>query len=726
MPHYYSMQDTPRPPAPQNAEKSTENPGPEQEGARIFQRVLTRIRKENYRFVRSSSGAPSLAVADALIDLRPSSENIALIRLLVSLGDVTLASLTGRIVSQRLVAYAHAHMYHCQHASLAAWDGTRLLVPIKSGSLLRISSEAVDIVPNGSHARWVTHPRNEPFDLTPSAIVANGKRGLLLFEELIVKQLTCGTGMAWLAALSEAAVPFVRDALPDRPIVVHQGPPGAGKTTGAGLILRLLDLGRVRGDISIAGLSGDDPGIVVIDNVEHRNLTGAMTDYLLLAATGAEKVRATKAGNSFSTNNRPIVALTTVEGITSEDLRRRSIVVEHLAPQLSRPRGDLEGAVLANRNGILCGVFLALQTLIQNGVSRHQWKPTKDAGFHEYFSVLAGLLYACEQLLGRVGWAEALLAEIAETMASRRAEGGEDDTEISILKATGRLPYSLPYKYRDVEGRLFITTYSELLAAMASTRSPEASLPRTPKGLSARLAAARWTDLTVMQPEMAPDVPALKRTSGQRNVGIFVPGGTWQVNVSSTAPSKLCRVLQSDHRYLAADDECYCLWEYADEDTGTIEAIKQMKSYGTDPAAASEAVGRAAQALSQAIPDDWRSFLFVPMPPSMDNKHPRFNRSTLAILEKVEPRLPLIRPLLQQDASLPRGNKTIRPEERARLLSATSPSPEVTTLVLFDDVLTTGSHFSAAVQAIRAVFAGRILGLFLARARNQRAAAASA
>jgi predicted amidophosphoribosyltransferase len=113
---------------------------------------------------------------------------------------------------------------------------------------------------------------------------------------------------------------------------------------------------------------------------------------------------------------------------------------------------------------------------------------------------------------------------------------------------------------------------------------------------------------------------------------------------------------------------------------------------------------------------------FVPIPPSKIKGDPLYDDRMVRLLQAAcENRHTDIRELLiQQQSTEPahRSTQRLSPDELASLYSIdeslTAPAPA--TIVIVDDVLTTGSHFKAAKNLLASRFPdARIIGLFIAR-----------
>jgi hypothetical protein len=153
---------------------------------------------------------------------------------------------------------------------------------------LQISADRIQAVSNieNPDSVWIEHPKDGAFRY----VDADPREGLGLFEELLVETQACQhPEMRWFVAMHEGLFPFVRDLASSRIILLHQGSTQQGKTTGAERFTRLHGLGSVTGNASVAALRNEpDPGLLVLDNKEHVNLTVELIEHLLFLSTGAE------------------------------------------------------------------------------------------------------------------------------------------------------------------------------------------------------------------------------------------------------------------------------------------------------------------------------------------------------------------------------------------------------------------------------------------------------
>lgn len=134
-----------------------------------------------------------------------------------------------------------------------------------------------------------------------------------------------------------------------------------------------------------------------------------------------------------------------------------------------------------------------------------------------------------------------------------------------------------------------------------------------------------------------------------------------------------------------------------------------------------KAISYAAAALGKLIPPVLRQegVVFVPVPPSKMETDPDYDPRIIDTLRAMRPRLADIRQLVVLTGEgFDSKQKGLRPEHRARYYSVDEDlaDPEPETIVLFDDILTTGCHYKAMEIVLKERFPTvDIIGLFLAR-----------
>ncbi len=200
-------------------------------------------------------------------------------------------------------------------------------------------------------------------------------------------------------------------------------------------------------------------------------------------------------------------------------------------------------------------------------------------------------------------------------------------------------------------------------------------------------------------------------------------------------PTRLSRIdelTRQDHTFLDAADICYYLGEYTaragfafSETNDLIQNLKKPMDRKERPEwrYKTRAIERSAQMLEEVLPEEWIARVtFVPVPPSKVRDHADYDDRLVQILRKFTKGKTLqIRELIVMSESIDAAHLTENPRRVGDLIekmkldrSIAEPSPGG--ICIFDDVLTTGSHFKAAQTLLQPVFPGiPLAGLFLAR-----------
>lgn len=200
-----------------------------------------------------------------------------------------------------------------------------------------------------------------------------------------------------------------------------------------------------------------------------------------------------------------------------------------------------------------------------------------------------------------------------------------------------------------------------------------------------------------------------------------------------SAPSRVDQLTVGDHYRLANNDEVYYFGEYtAYEGYGfspTNQLVVNLK-HGVEHRGKprwrykQQAIAEVARSLARHISDEFaRVATFVPIPPSVVRADPSYDDRNLEVLRQFQA-LKIgvdVRDLLYQTQSTRKSHQSAERLQVDDLMSVykvdnrlTNPRPQA--IVLFDDVLTTGTHFVAARNVLREQFGGlRFAGVMIAR-----------
>ena len=200
-----------------------------------------------------------------------------------------------------------------------------------------------------------------------------------------------------------------------------------------------------------------------------------------------------------------------------------------------------------------------------------------------------------------------------------------------------------------------------------------------------------------------------------------------------SAPSRIDQLTIGDHHLLTVADEIYYFGEYTARKgfdySPTNQLITNLK-HGVEHRGQprwrhkQRAIIEVAESLARYIGDDFATqATFVPIPPSVVRTDVSYDGRNMEILGQFQKRKAGVdaRELLVQTTSTRKSHhcdNRLTVEELVNVYdvdeSRSDPAPSI--IVLFDDVLTTGTHFVAARQVLRKRFGAiRFLGFMVAR-----------
>jgi len=198
--------------------------------------------------------------------------------------------------------------------------------------------------------------------------------------------------------------------------------------------------------------------------------------------------------------------------------------------------------------------------------------------------------------------------------------------------------------------------------------------------------------------------------------------------------TKIDPLYLSDFRYLQSDDECYYLGEYTARQGFEFSAtnnlvinLKKSPEYKGTRAWPHKlaAIERCAKAIKRVLSTELlEKKTLVPMPPSLARTEFLFDDRILRILKSLANEAGVkcdIRELIVQRESYTasHGSELRMGPAQLRNLYSLAPDlldPQPEGILLLDDVITTGSHFRAAKDALLGEWPTlRVVGLFIAR-----------
>jgi hypothetical protein len=190
---------------------------------------------------------------------------------------------------------------------------------------------------------------------------------------------------------------------------------------------------------------------------------------------------------------------------------------------------------------------------------------------------------------------------------------------------------------------------------------------------------------------------------------------------------KIDELTRLDHFHICEDDDCYYLWEWdgapysesaITDFIGNFQKEMRFKDSGYPWQCKRLAIRHAANAITRTLLPDWGASTFVPVPPSKTKGDSRHDPRLLEALRLVSPSLPSVSELVIQLENTQSREKGLSPMRRAANwnLDLTSLAGEPGHFVVFDDLLTGGSHFAAMKIVLGREFPNvGVSALFLAR-----------
>jgi hypothetical protein len=496
-------------------------------GEKLSKTLIAYIDAKGGRYLNDETGTLHVILGGKRIALDGNRENDALAKLMLDACMVSTLFGGAQVALQRLRVHAreYASRFRFRRFSAMSGDGTGIYIPIAGGELLLVKADGIREVPNGENADhfWLEHPNTAPLHYSENS----AWHALQHFERLVVSTQACiDPAMRWFVAVNMALFVFVRDSCPARFLMELIGPSQPGKTTGAERATRLLGLGQVKGDFSVATLGNvGDIGLLALDNKEQANYSQPLIDYLLFLSTGGDRGRSYSDGRvRVIDTGRPVGVITTIEGVVKSELQNRCVEVQYGSTEAIRlQRGPIEREIESWRHHIVSGFVLVLMRYLQIRDECRR-SPNPLPNFEEHFTAVCDLLRAYEDVAGKPeGWSEAIIAKWDKTI--RAVEKDDDDLEhpISRVLRESRSDFDKvqSFKHLGKQGTLYITQADTLRTLLQKLNIRDLQIPKA-NGLSRRLNNARFRGFTYL-PTGNLGSSDLRRKGHMKPIGFFVP-----------------------------------------------------------------------------------------------------------------------------------------------------------------------------------------------------------
>lgn len=269
----------------------------------------------------------------------------------------------------------------------------------------------------------------------------------------------------------------------------------------------------------------------MLDNKEHVNLTPDLIEHLLYLSTGADSKRSLSDGSMRSRNKtRPVVVLTSIEGVYKTELRERCVEVSYAVVGKRTEREGLENRISQTRGEMTSAIVQVLQRFLKLRNCVDSPNPF-NGNFQVHFSSLCDLLRAFGEIAAKPPeWAEDMIRAWDHRIRHDKINEIEtSELEFPIRQILLESSFvqnpeveERPMVHEGKRGRMYKTTCAWLLGQLLKHPGLPPSLPKNPSALARRLSSDKFVEFKY--------VPEFERTAARRSMGIFVPDDAMTAN----------------------------------------------------------------------------------------------------------------------------------------------------------------------------------------------------
>lgn len=520
-------------------------------GNRIKEALIDYVVSNDGDFLRDGEGKPYVVLEGEKVDVTD-TESFEVKSILIKATGKTKNSkeVSSGLDRFALEVYERAGRIKVKKFAAVSKDEERVYYPQKDRSLLMVTADKIEAVPNGNNEDgfWV-----EPIDIEGvyedqpfTYDEDSAEEGLRLFEELIINTQTVADRdhyMHYLVGIIESILPMLREFFKAVMIIIHVGAPGSGKTTGARRPLLLHGFPDVLDDVTPAALAEiSKGGQVVLDNKENKAYEDdKLFNFLLTISTSSLRVRSFSNGGTRSgTSVMPLVTLTSVDGPKNKtELLDRIVEVDyHLDREKQRSTKKVDKDIIAYRDAILSGLMKVIQRFLQVK-SEDTYVINPVPRFEDYWRAFSKVVAAYADVSGKPeGWAEEALkamdtkikgiekpADELDSIIKNQLDKWYSTTDLELTRM--RCTVYEDREYRGKKGRLYVTTAQDLLNSLKESNSFFRSSYGTSNetSLGKRLKSTRFESFVYIPSQergKEPEIEEVRRKGDRRPIAFFI------------------------------------------------------------------------------------------------------------------------------------------------------------------------------------------------------------
>ncbi len=329
--------------------------------ARAAEAAFTWFTTHDARFFRTRAGEPFLFLEDEILwmDSADRARRRTYLGVMYKHTGIAPTTTGGRTFYDVIASLAAERGEVRDHLSWLHTDVTRYTLYLnlnnEAHEIAKVSAQGVEILRNGGNDDGVilgTSYKMAPIHFLPDADLAEAER---LFASLVTDNLTCAPNDRLLIASWFMCFPLL-DFSGTRPMLRFEGPSGSGKTTAAKIISTVVfgSPQQKTGTNAANYVDGARNPLVVLDNIEARQLSDDLTAFILTCVTGITKEKRKGGTDSETVTEQPRCLLNTtgIEPLGSElsEALSRSFVIRFSLDQ-APDAPFLEAEVLAKIRG---------------------------------------------------------------------------------------------------------------------------------------------------------------------------------------------------------------------------------------------------------------------------------------------------------------------------------------------------------------------------------------